>query len=46
MGGDVRKLQSLEDATSLTIDDFYEQFTDPDGSDCFETSMEFWKDFP
>ncbi len=29
MGGDVRKLQKLEDATSLTIDDFYEQFTDP-----------------
>ena len=47
MGGDgERKLQKLENATSLTINGFYEQFTDPDGSDCFETSMEFWKDFP
>ena len=44
--GSERKLQKLEDATRLTIDDFYEQFTDLDGSDCFETSMEFWKDFP
>jgi hypothetical protein len=45
-GGGEHKLQYFEDATNLSIDDFYEQFTDLDGSDCFETSMEFWKDFP
>jgi hypothetical protein len=45
-GGGENKLQYFEDATSLTVDDFYEQFTDPYGSDCFETSIEFWKDFP
>ncbi len=45
-GGGEYKLQSLEDATNLTIDDFYEQFTDPLGSDCFDTSMEFWDGIP
>lgn len=45
-GGGEYKLQSLEDATNLSIDDFYDQFTDPDGSDCFETSIEFWNGIP
>ena len=45
-GGGEYKLQSLEGATNLSIDDFYEQFTDLDGSDCFETSIEFWNGIP
>jgi len=41
-----RKLQKLEVATNLSIDDFYEQFTNPGGSDCFDTSIEFWNGIP
>ena len=33
---------SIENVTNISVDDFYEQFTDPYGSDCFETSIEFW----
>jgi hypothetical protein len=33
---------SIENVTNISVDGFYEQFTDPYGSDCFETSIEFW----
>jgi hypothetical protein len=37
-----RKLQRLEEATSLTKDDFYEIFSDPSSLNCIESPLDVW----
>lgn len=34
--------KSLSDATSLTIEDFYQGFSNPESQNCLETSIETW----
>jgi hypothetical protein len=40
--GSERELQRLEEATSLTKDDFYEIFSDPSSLNCFESPLDVW----
>jgi hypothetical protein len=34
--------KSLEEATGLTIDEFFEKFNDPENTACLETPVELW----
>ena len=38
-----RRYLSLEEATSLTMDDFMQQFSDPTQPQCIETPIELWE---
>lgn len=41
--GTDQTLKPLQEATGISVDEFYEQFTNPAASDCFETSIDYWK---
>ena len=34
--------KSLEEATSMTLDEFYQVFKDPDTTQCLETPADLW----
>jgi hypothetical protein len=40
--GDLRPYRPLEDATSMSIDDFIETFSNPNNTSCLETPIEIW----
>jgi len=41
-GGDLRDHKSISDATSMSLDEFYETFKDPKNTRCLRTPIETW----
>lgn len=41
-GGDLSPYKPIDDATSMSIDEFYRIFTDPNSRGCIETPIDLW----